>query len=79
MLLGQTYSEFAQARRGHPGRVGSRIPTMKPDFVARRIVQESTRCRRTVTLRWLDRLINFSGAYLPWIMDRVIANFYRTH
>jgi short-subunit dehydrogenase len=78
ILLGQTHSEFAQARRGRPGRVGSRIPTMQPEFVARRIVQESFCRRRTVTLRWLDRLINFSGLYLPWIMDRVMARFYRS-
>jgi short-subunit dehydrogenase len=78
ILLGQTHSEFAQARRGRPGRVASRLPTMQPEFVARRIVQESARHRRTVTLRWLDRLITFSGQYLPWIMDRLMARFYRS-
>jgi short-subunit dehydrogenase len=78
ILLGQTHSEFAQARLGRPGRVASRLPTMQPEFVARRIVQESARRRRTVTLRWLDRLITFSGQYLPWIMDRLMARFYRS-
>jgi len=79
ILLGQTHTEFAYVRRGRPGQVGGKLPTMSAAFVARRIVQESTRRRRTVTLRWFDRLITFAGTYLPWLMDRLVARFYRTH
>ncbi len=78
VLLGQTHTEFAQSRRGRPGRVGTRIPTMSAEFVAQRIVRETTRRRRTVVLRWFDRLINIAGMYFPWIMDRVVERFYRT-
>lgn len=78
VLLGQTHSEFAKARRGKPGRVALKLPTMDTAYVARRIVIESGRRRRTVTLRWIDRLINFGGVFLPWIMDRVLARVYRT-
>jgi short-subunit dehydrogenase len=78
ILVGQTHSEFAQARRGRPGRVAGKLPTMSAEFVARRIVGESGRRHRTVTLRWLDRLINLSGLYLPWLMDRIMERVYRT-
>ncbi len=78
VLLGQTQTEFAASRRGRPGHGNTRIPTMSAAFVARRIVQESDRRRRTVTLRWFDRLINIAGLYFPWIMDRIVERFYRT-
>ncbi len=77
-LVGQTHSEFAQSRRGHPGRVASKVPTMTSEFVAQRIVQESSRRRRTVTLRWLDRLILFAGTFFPWVMDRILQRVYKT-
>ncbi len=78
ILLGQTHSEFAQVRRGKPGRVAGKLPTMSAEFVARRIVAESGRRNRTVTLRWIDRLIIIVGLYLPWIMDRVLARVYKS-
>src|SRR5207245_11123241 len=78
VLLGQTQTEFAASRRGRPGHGNAKLPTMSATFVARRIVPESTRRRRTLTLRWFDRLINIAGVYFPWIMDRVVERFYRT-
>jgi short-subunit dehydrogenase len=78
ILLGQTHSEFAEMRRGRPGRVASKMPTMTPEFVAERIVKESTRRRRTVILRWPDRIIVLVGTFLPWIMDRIMERIYRT-
>jgi short-subunit dehydrogenase len=77
IILGQTHSEFAEARRGKSGRVASKLPTMETDFVARRIVTESGRRRRTVTLRLIDRAITFAGLFFPWIMDRVLARVYK--
>jgi 3-hydroxy acid dehydrogenase / malonic semialdehyde reductase len=78
VLLGQTQTEFAASRRGRPGHGNAKIPSMSAAFVARRIVQESTRRRRTVTLRWFDRLINVAGVFFPVIMDRIVERFYRT-
>lgn len=78
ILVGQTHSEFATMRRGKPGRVASKLPTMEASFVALRIVEESSLRNRTVTLRWLDRVINIAGLYAPWIMDRVMERMYRT-
>jgi short-subunit dehydrogenase len=77
VLLGQTHSEFAQARRGISGRVASKMPTMQPDYVARRIVATTTRRRRTITLRLYDYLIDYAGVFFPWIMDRVLLRFYK--
>jgi short-subunit dehydrogenase len=76
MLIGQTHSEFAQSRRGRPGKI-SGLPTMATAYVARCIVRETTRRRRTVTLRWFDRMLIVAGMYLPWIMDRIAARMYR--
>lgn len=76
VLAGQTHTGFAEARRGQPGRV-SGLPTMKPEYVARCIVRETRRRRRTVTLRWFDRALIFGGAYFPWIADRIAASKYR--
>jgi len=78
ILLGQTHTEFAQVRRGKPGRVAGKLPTMTAEFVARRIVEESSRRHRTVTLRLIDRLIIFAGLYAPWIMDRVLGRVYHS-
>jgi hypothetical protein len=58
--------------------VAGKLPTMTAEFVARRIVEESSRHHRTVTLRWLDRLINVAGLYLPWLTDRLMERMYRT-
>jgi short-subunit dehydrogenase len=77
ILLGRVQSEFAQARRGIPGRPGSRLPTMKTDYVARCIVRESLRRRRSVSLRVWDRLTNMAGLYFPWFTDRLLARIYR--
>jgi hypothetical protein len=50
---------------------------MTAEFVARRIVQESGRRRRTVVLRPLDRLLVFGGAFFPQLVDRIMARIYR--
>src|SRR5207253_1833205 len=59
ILLGQTHTEFAEKRRGTSGRVAGKLPTMSADFVAQRIVQEVGKRHRSITLRPLDKLINF--------------------
>ncbi len=77
LLVGQTVSEFAQARRGVPGKVAHRVPGMPAEQVANSIVRATTQRRRTVTLRWIDRAIVVAGAYAPWLMDRVLGRVYK--
>jgi short-subunit dehydrogenase len=77
VLVGQTYSEFAAARRGVPGTLNARMPTMHTEYVARRITRAVTRRRRTLTLRWFDRALIAAGLYAPWLMDRLTARFYK--
>jgi 3-oxoacyl-[acyl-carrier protein] reductase len=78
VLLGQTHSEFAAVRRGKQGRVAGKLPTMKPEYVARRIVGEVGKRHRTVTLRLIDHVINFAGTFFPSIMDRILEMVYKT-
>jgi short-subunit dehydrogenase len=77
ILLGQTHSEFAEARRGQKGRVVEKLPTMTAEYAAQRIVNEVGRKHRDVTLRLLDRLINMVGLYFPRLMDRIMTRVYR--
>jgi short-subunit dehydrogenase len=79
VLVGQTTSEFAAARRGESGALNARMPTMRTEYVARCIAHTVKRRRRTLTLRWFDRAIVFAGLYAPWLMDRLTARFYRAH
>jgi short-subunit dehydrogenase len=78
IILGQTHSEFAEKRRGKPGRVASKLPTMTPEFVAHRLVILSRLRRREVILRPVDRVIVFIGVFFPWIMDRIMERIYRS-
>jgi short-subunit dehydrogenase len=77
VLLGQTHSEFAEARRGQSGRVASKLPTMTTEYAAERIVKATDQRRRTITLRLIDYLIIWMGLYVPWISDRVLERFYK--
>ncbi len=76
-LVGQTHSEFAQARRGRPGRVAGRIPIMKAETVARRIVRASRQRQRCVVMRLLDRLFILGGTFVPGLIDRLQRIVYK--
>ena len=77
MLVGQTESEFAESRRGVPGKISAGIPTMKVHKVADAIVQEAGRRRRVRILRPFDRALVVAGAFFPRLLDRIAARFYR--
>jgi short-subunit dehydrogenase len=77
LLVGQTHTEFAAARRGTPGKV-SGLPTMRAEYVAARIVREASRRRRTVTLRWFDRLVVAGGVFMPRLVDALAARLYKS-
>ncbi len=76
-LVGQTHSEFAQARLGRPGRVAGKLPTMQAETVARRIVWASRRRKRTVVLRLIDRVFILGAALTPGLMDRLQKAIYK--
>lgn len=76
-LLGRTQTEFNAKRLGAGSRRSSSLPEMPPEQVAEAIVRATTRHRRTVVLRWLDRLIVWGNALLPGVMGRLAARQYR--
>jgi short-subunit dehydrogenase len=76
ILLGQTHTEFAASRKGQPGKVAGKLPTMTAAWAAERIIRQIGRKNTIVTLRWLDRLINAVGVYLPRLMDRIMERIY---
>lgn len=76
ILVGQTHTEFATKRLGHSGKVAQRLPTMTPEKVAGQIVRAMEGKRRTMILRWIDRLVVVAGKFLPWITDRILTRVY---
>lgn len=76
-LVGQTHTEFAQARRGRPGRVAAWLPTMSAETVARRIVQTTDHPRRVVVLRLIDRVYLLAATLAPGLLDDLQWRVYR--
>jgi short-subunit dehydrogenase len=76
LWVGQTETEFAEKRRGEPGRVATRWPTMSPQQVAGSIALALERQPRTMTLRWIDRVFVWVGRAFPALMDRILARVY---
>lgn len=76
MLVGQTDTEFSKNRRGVAGKVASRFPTMTPEKVAAQIIWAMERQRRSVILRWIDRVMVVGGRFFPWVMDRILFKIY---
>lgn len=76
-LVGQTHSEFAQARLGQKGRVAGKVPRMQAEVVARKIVWASTRHKRIVVLRPLDWAFILAATLLPGMLDRLQRTVYQ--
>jgi 3-hydroxy acid dehydrogenase / malonic semialdehyde reductase len=76
LWVGQTETEFAAQRRGQPGKVASRWPTMTPEQVAGGVVRALERNPRVTTLRWIDGLLVWVGRRFPALMDRLLARIY---
>lgn len=76
IIVGQTHTEFASKRLGRAGKVASKFPTMTPEKVAGQIVRALESKKRTIILRWIDRLFVLAGQFMPRIMDRVLARIY---
>jgi short-subunit dehydrogenase len=77
LVVGQTHTEFAQARLGTAGRVASSVPTMQAETVAHRIVWASTRRKRVVVLRLIDRAFLLAAALAPGLLDRLQRLVYK--
>jgi short-subunit dehydrogenase len=74
--VGQTDTEFAQKRRGQPGRVATKWPTMTPEQVAGGIARALESKPRTTALRWIDGVFIWAGRTFPALMDRLLARIY---
>jgi short-subunit dehydrogenase len=77
VLVGRTQSEFNDKRLGKAGRTGGGIPVMPTEKVANGIVALTRKRRRTVTLRWFDRLIVLGNLLLPDFIGRRAMQQYK--
>lgn len=76
LWVGQTETEFAERRRGQPGRVAARWPTMTPEQVAGGIARALERKPATMTLRPIDALFIWAGRRFPRLFDRLLGRMY---
>ena len=79
LRLGRVATGFSQNWLGQPGYAAqaSRLPAMTPEHVASAIADNVERPRKTVILRWFDRLIQFIGAIAPEYIGRRALKQYR--
>ncbi|MEM9955795.1 MAG: SDR family NAD(P)-dependent oxidoreductase [Chloroflexota bacterium] len=76
-LIGRTDSEFNEKRLGDGPRKGSSIPNMTPDDVAKAIVHTAINPKKTVVLRFFDRLIVLGNRLVPSIIGALAKRQYR--
>lgn len=80
MRLGRVATQFNQHRLGAKGYAAnaSSLPAMTPEQVARAIADQVARPRKTVILRWFDRLIQLAGMIAPNFVGRRALKQYKT-
>lgn len=77
MLVGRVQTEFNEKRLGKGGR-GSGFPSAMPaEYVAECVVKATKSRRKTITLRWIDRLLVLGNLILPDIIGRMALKQYR--
>lgn len=76
-LVGRTHTEFNEKRLGNGKRTGGGIPTMSAEQVAEAIVRATERPKKTVVLRWFDRLIVWGNRLVPGLMGYLAARQYK--
>lgn len=76
-LLGRTDSEFNEKRLGDGPRKGSSIPNMTPDDVAKAIVYTVINPKKTVILRFFDRLIVLGNRLFPSMIGALAKRQYK--
>ena len=76
-LVGRTATEFNEKRLGKGMRSSSQIPNMTPEQVATAIVKATKQNKKTVTLRFFDRLIVWGSQLMPTLVGRLAKRQYR--
>ncbi len=79
LLLGRVATPFSQNRLGEKGYAAkaSSLPSMTPERVARAIADQVERPRKTVILRWFDRVVRLAGQIAPTFIGRRALKQYR--
>jgi short-subunit dehydrogenase len=77
VLAGRTHTEFNEKRLGAGKRSAGRLPTMSAETVADAIVKATTHPRKTVVLRFFDRLVIWGNILVPHIMGRLAKRQYK--
>lgn len=77
VLVGRTETEFNEKRLGDGKRTGEGIPTMRADTVAEAIVKATINHKKTVILRFFDRLIIWGNIFMPSIIGRMAKRQYK--
>lgn len=76
-LVGRTATEFNEKRLGAGKRSQSRLPTMSAEYVAEAIVRATTQRKKTVILRFFDRLIVLGNRLIPGVMGELAKRQYK--
>ncbi len=76
-LVGRTQTAFNEKRLGAGRRRQSRIPTMPPERVAEGIVRATKQRKKTVVLRWFDRLVLLGSVLVPGLVGRLARRQYQ--
>lgn len=76
-LVGRTETEFNEKRLGGGARSSSSIPTMSSEQVADAIVKAATQNKKTVVLRFFDRLIVWGNRLVPGIIGMLAKRQYK--
>lgn len=76
-LVGRTATEFNERRLGTGKRTGQSIPTMPPEQVAEALLSVVGKRRRSVILRFFDRMLVLGSALAPDWVGRMARREYR--
>ncbi|MBZ0274682.1 MAG: SDR family NAD(P)-dependent oxidoreductase [Anaerolineae bacterium] len=77
ILVGRTDTEFNEKRLGAGKRSGGSVPTMSPEKVAEAILKAVGTRKKTVVLRFFDRIIIWANILAPGIMGRIAMRQYK--
>lgn len=76
-LIGRTATEFNENRLGQGKRTGKDTPLLSAEQVAEAIVRATHQHKKTVTLRFFDRLVLWANTLVPGIMGQIARRQYR--
>lgn len=76
ILVGRTISEFNHNRLGYK-RIGNFPPSMSVEKVAESIVKATKTNRKSIAIRWIDRLVVLGNLIIPDIIGRLALRQYK--